>query len=141
MLQRIKRISTQSADLMGISASLLCLIHCLVFPVFISLGFIFSPSENHIHDHNHEHVHFDWHILDYLFILLAIWAVYNAVKSTQSKSIKIALWIAVSIFSIGVILHEIFDWMIIISFLSSVGLVIIHVINWKFHRKCNVIVK
>lgn len=139
MLQRIKRVSAQSADFMGISASILCLIHCLAFPVLISLGFIFSPVDNHTHEH--DHVHFDWHWMDFLFVALAIWAVYNAVKSTQSKSIKIALWIAVSIFSVGVLLHDVFSWMLYISLLASIGLVIIHIINWKYHRKCKVIVK
>lgn len=139
MLQRIRRISFQSADIMGISASILCMIHCLAFPVLISVGFIFSPVDNHIHEH--DHIHFDWHWIDFLFVALAIWAVYNAAKSTQSKSIKIALWVAVSIFSVGVLLHDVFYWMLYVSLIASIGLVIIHIINWKFHRKCNVIVK
>ena len=139
MLQVIKRISSQSADLIGISASVLCLIHCLVFPVLISAGFIFGHDDHAGHDHVHAHVH--WHWMDFLFVALAIWAVISAVKSTQSRNIKIALWLAVTIFSVGVLLHDVFSWMIFVSLIASVALVIIHIVNWKFHRKCNVIVK
>jgi hypothetical protein len=139
MLQRIRRISFQSADIMGISASILCMIHCLAFPVLISAGFIFSPVDHHIHEY--DHLHFDWHWIDFLFVAFAIWAVYNAAKSTQSKSIKIALWVAVSIFSMGVMFHDVFHWMLYLSLMGSISLVVIHIINWKFHGKCNVIVK
>ncbi len=137
MLQVIKRISSQSADMLGVSASVLCLIHCLAFPMMISMGFIFGHDEHH--DHAQGHIH--WHWMDFLFVFLAVWAVINAVKSTNSKAIKIALWSAVTFFSVGVLLHDVYEWMIYISLLSSIALVIIHIINWKFHRKCNVIVK
>lgn len=139
MLQRIRKLSFQSADIMGISASIMCMIHCLALPVLISVGFILSPVDNHIHEH--DHVHFNWHWIDFLFVALALWAVYFAVKSTQSKSIKIALWVAVSIFSIGVMFHDVFHWMLYLSLIGSIGLVVIHIINWKFHGKCNVSVK
>ncbi|MFD2037226.1 MerC domain-containing protein [Belliella marina] len=139
MLQIIKRISAQSADFMGISASVLCLIHCLAFPILISMGFIFNSDEHHHHDHDHAHIH--WHWMDFLFVFLAVWAVINAAKSTQSKAIKIALWVAVSIFSVGVLLHDVYSWMIFVSLVASISLVIIHIINWKYHRNCKVIVK
>lgn len=139
MLQRIRRLSFQSADIMGISASILCMIHCLAIPVMISIGFIFSPVDSHTHEHDHGH--FDWHWVDFIFVAFAILAVANAAKSTQSKSIKIALWVAVSIFSIGVMLHDVFNWMLYISLTASIALVIIHIINWKFHRKCKVNIK
>jgi chromate transport protein ChrA len=133
MLQIIKKLSSQSADILGISASLLCMIHCLAFPVMISLGYIFKFSDDH--DHVHEH----WHWMDYFFVFLAIWAVYNAAKNTHSKRIKIALWIAVLFFSIAILLHDINPFMIVISIGASLALVIIHIINWKYHKKCKIL--
>ncbi|MDO9551035.1 MerC domain-containing protein [Rhodonellum sp.] len=133
MLQVIKRLSAQSADVLGISASLLCMVHCLAFPLFISVGYIFQHGEEPGHDH--------WHFVDYLFIGLALWAVFHASKNTQSKGIKIALWIAVIVFSISVSLHDLAPWMVFVSVASSLALVIFHILNWKFHRKCNVIRK
>jgi chromate transport protein ChrA len=133
MLQIIKKLSSQSADILGISASLLCMIHCLALPVMISLGYIFKFSDDH--DHVHEH----WHWMDYFFVFLAIWAVYNAAKNTHSKRIKIALWIAVLFFSIAILLHDINPFMIVISIGASLALVIIHIINWKYHKKCKIL--
>ncbi len=131
MLQILRNITSRSADLLGISASVLCMIHCMVFPVFISLGFIFQHGEEHDHDH--------WHFLDYIFIALAVWAVFTATKNTNSNGIKIGLWTAVSIFAVGVALHDWNPWMVIVSFAASVELLIIHILNWKFHKKCKII--
>ncbi len=133
MLQIIKSFSSKSADLLGISASVLCMIHCMVFPVMVSMGYVFRQAEEIDHEH--------WHFLDYVFIALAVLAVVNAAKNTNSDGIKIALWIAVSIFSIGVMLHEYAPWMLVISVSASVALLIIHILNWKRHKKCNVIGK
>ncbi|WP_194972481.1 MerC domain-containing protein [Aquiflexum lacus] len=133
MLQIIKKLSSQSADILGISASLLCMIHCLAFPVMISLGYIFKFSDDH--DHVHEH----WHWMDYFFVILAIWAVYNAAKNTHSKRIKIALWIGVLFFSIAILLHDLNPFMIVISIVASLALLIIHIINWKYHKNCKIV--
>lgn len=133
MLQIIKKLSSQSADILGISASLLCMIHCLAFPVMISLGYIFKFSDDH--DHVHEH----WHWMDYFFVILAIWAVYNAAKNTHSKRIKIALWIGVLFFSIAILLHDLNPFMIVISIAASLALLIIHIINWKYHKNCKIV--
>lgn len=133
MLQTIRKLSSQSADMLGISASVLCMIHCLAFPVMISLGYLVNFSDDH--DHSHEH----WHWMDYFFVILAVWAVYNAAKNTHSMRIKIALWIAVFIFSIAILLHELNPYMIVISIAASLILLIIHIINWKYHKRCKIV--
>lgn len=133
MLQTIRKLSSQSADMLGISASVLCMIHCLAFPVMISLGYLVNFSDDH--DHSHEH----WHWMDYFFVILAVWAVYNAAKNTHSMRIKIALWIAVFIFSIAILLHELNLYMIVISIAASLILLIIHIINWKYHKRCKIV--
>lgn len=133
MLQIIRRFSTQSADMLGISASVLCMVHCLAFPVMISLGYLVKFSDDHGHAHEH------WHWMDYFFIVIAIWAVYNAAKNTHSKRIKIALWTAVLIFSIAILLHELNPLMIVISIVASLSLLIIHIINWKYHKNCKIV--
>jgi chromate transport protein ChrA len=133
MLQKIKDFSSRSADFLGISASILCMIHCMVIPVMISMGYIFKFSDEAHEEH--------WHFLDYMFIALALVAVLNAAKNTNSKVIKIALWTAVSIFSVAIFLHEINPWMIVVSVASSLALLFIHIINWKHNKKCEFIEK
>lgn len=133
MLQIIKRISNQSADMMGISASVLCMIHCLAFPVMVSLGYMARYSDDHAHDHIH------WHWMEYFFITLAVWAVFNAAKNTHSKRIKIALWTTVFIFSFAILLHDWNPWMMAVSIAASISMIIIHIINWKYHKNCKIV--
>lgn len=153
MLHYIKRLSNRSADFLGISASFLCMIHCLAIPVLVSMGYFLHSGTQHNHahgmgvfhywghqDHNHEHggFHFHWHSMDYIFVILALVAVYHAAKNTQSKEIKIGLWTAVSIFSIAILLHEWNAWMIWVSLSASIALIIIHILNWNYHKKCKI---
>jgi hypothetical protein len=133
MLQNIKRISASTADLMGISASVLCLIHCLAFPLLISFGFFFGAMDEHGHEH--------WHWLDYLFIGMAIIAVFFAAKNAHNYWIKVALWITVLLFSGAVLLHEDYPQMLFVSATLSIVLALIHTINWKNHRKCALVNK
>ncbi|EIM76691.1 ATPase P [Nitritalea halalkaliphila LW7] len=172
---------------MGMSASVLCMIHCLAVPVLISAGYFFNhvggdeansaqagiavhahhdhAHHDHDHDHDHDHAHHDhdhdhahhghshahhghahahshgsmlWHALDYVFILIALFAVYSATKKAHSKGIKITLWSAVIVFSIGVLLHDWKPEMIFVSLAASFVLVIGHYLNWKQHGACEV---
>jgi hypothetical protein len=133
MLHNLKRISASTADMIGISASLLCLIHCLAFPLLISFGFFFGAMDEHGHEH--------WHWLDYAFICLAILAVYFAAKSAHRQWIKPALWITVLLFSGAILLHEDYPFMLFVSASLSLVLALIHTINWNNHRKCSVVNK
>ncbi|MGY6559484.1 MAG: MerC domain-containing protein [Nitritalea sp.] len=186
MWQAIKQFTSKTADLMGMSASVLCMIHCLAVPVLISAGYFFnhvggeetssaqagmavhSHHDHDHHDHDHDHAHHDhdhahhdhdhaahshahhghshahshgsmlWHALDYVFILIALFAVYSATKKTHAKGIKITLWSAVIVFSIGVLLHDWMPEMIFVSLAASFVLVIGHYLNWKQQGVCEV---
>lgn len=124
MLQKIKRFSSIPADLLGISASFACLIHCLLFPFAVSLAYILPHSDGIGH----------WHEIDYLFIGLAILSVYQASKNTNFNEIKIALWVMVSFFASAVLLHDLNPWMILFSSGSSVALVVLHYKNWEMKK-------
>lgn len=143
MLQVIKRLSIPKADFLGMSASVLCMIHCLALPLFVALGFVVKNMDGHAghdhhHDHGHFHFHWDWHLLDYFFIVLALVAVYQASKQAASRAIKLALWMSVSIFSIAILLHDWNQYMLVVSLLASVALFVTHLVNWKTHKKCNI---
>ncbi|MFC0655006.1 MerC domain-containing protein [Mongoliitalea lutea] len=144
MLQVIKRLSIPKADFLGMSASVLCMIHCLAVPLFVSLGFIVKNMDGHAghHHHDHEHgyfhFHWDWHMLDYLFILLALVAVFQASKQANSRAIKLALWMSVSIFSVAILLHDLHNSMLFVSLGASLALFGTHIVNWKTHKKCNI---
>lgn len=139
MLQISKRIHIQKPDLIGISASFLCMVHCTVYPLIVSLGvFVKGPGNPPRHfGTKYQHTHSVWHWLDYIFIAFAIWAVINAVKNTHSDFIKIGLWASLTVFCFAILFHDRFDWMFFVSLSASFSLVIFHILNWKNYKTCN----
>src|SRR5690606_41552005 len=96
MLQKIKQLSVSKSDLLGISSSILCLIHCLAFPVILSAGYLLNYAQN-----GH------WHGLDYLFIVLSMIAVWVSAWTTTIPALKIAFWLALFIFSSSILSYDI----------------------------------
>ena len=113
--------SNNKADTLGILSAVLCLIHCLLFPVLI-LGGIMS-------DHWADHT--AW--MDYFFISLAIIAVVSASRNAIRNDIKFWMWLSAVWFAISVLLHDTYSVAIISSALSSVALVTVHAINFRHH--------
>jgi hypothetical protein len=137
MLQKIKQI--QKPDFLGISASFLCIVHCALYPLVVSLGIFMKTAsvKPRYFGSKYQHTHIGWHWLDYIFVALAIWAVLNAVKNTHSDFIKIGLWTSLTVFSFAILLHHQFVWMYFLSISASISLVIFHILNWKNYNKCN----
>ncbi|GAB3648877.1 hypothetical protein GCM10028791_13360 [Echinicola sediminis] len=102
----------------------------MVFPVLVSLGFVLD------HD-NHPNAHF-W---DYVFVLLAIYAVYQTNKHQKLATVKISFWVVVSLFSTSILLHDWHPAMIYISVAASIVLIGLHVFSWFSGRKCSVLKK
>src|SRR5690606_4429921 len=98
MLQRIKDIQS---DLLGISASLLCILHCLALPFLISTGNVFLFT-----DATH------WHGMDYLFIIFGLLAVYISAGKSSASSIKLGFWMFFSVFTLSVLFHDSWPGMI-----------------------------
>jgi hypothetical protein len=116
----------KNADLIGLTSSFLCIVHCLVFPVLIALSY-FSVSME-VFEH--------WHALDYIFILLSFFAVRYAVSRTAKSAMKMAFWITFLVFSAALLAHEALPWMLLVSLSASLVLMVLHVINY---RSCAVI--
>lgn len=123
MLQFTKRISSTKSDFFGIFASFLCLIHCLGAPILLSAGYFFTGrSITH------------WHGLDIIFILLGILAVVISTRDTSVPAIKLGFWVVITLFSSSILFHELWQGMVYISSLSSILLIILHFLHWKYHR-------
>lgn len=139
MLQKSKRLQFQKPDFVGISASFLCMVHCAVYPLIVSLGvFVRTSSDSpRYFGTKYQHIHSGWYWLDYIFVALAIWAVFNATKNTHSDFIKIGLWASLTVFSFSILLHHQFEGMFFLSFSASLLLVIFHILNLKSYKICN----
>ncbi|WP_394365431.1 MerC domain-containing protein [Niabella yanshanensis] len=105
-------------DLLGISAAVLCLIHCLLFPVLMLIPFGFA------HDA----------YIDLGFLLIGTAVVYNVTRNISSKSLKIAFWLAIGLISISVLLHLLFHIHSPLIYVGAVVLITAHLINFKNHR-------
>src|SRR5690606_31507504 len=120
MLQKVKQLSQSKSDVLGITSSILCLLHCLAFPVLLSLGYLFSFSAG-----GH------WHVLDYLFVCLGTVAAWASARKTPFPAVKLAFWITVSVFSLSILFHDLWAGMFYLSAGTSVLLIILHSYHWR----------
>lgn len=139
MLHKLKNFPAQVSDAIGVSASFLCIVHCLALPVLMSFGIFVQIGSNGPRHFGlkYQHAHFGWHRLDVLFVAIALWAVYVTVKNTHSLLIKIGLWCSLTVFSFATLLHDKFYGMYFVSFAASMMLIIFHILNWKYYKNIN----
>ena len=123
---QIKGLQKHS-DILGMVSAGLCLIHCIALPVFL-LSSTFSAGL--ITD--------EWHWLDYIFVGLAVLAVYFSAKRTPSPYIRTGMWFSVVIFGVALLSHEISEYAQYISMGASMVLMLLHFINIRDCKRCSV---
>lgn len=115
---------SRKADYIGITGSILCLIHCMVTPVVLLTSSLLQNSTLRI----------GYLSLDYVFIGINIIAVYFATRHYAHPVIKRSLWGFLALFSLSLVLEDaspIFEY---IAYVASAGLVISHFLNIRQHR-------
>jgi hypothetical protein len=115
---------SRKADYIGITGSVLCLIHCLITPVLMMTTAL-------MHD---EHLRIGFLSLDYVFIGVNIVAVYAATKGHVSLGIKRALWGFLTLFATGILFEDVNPVFELIGYVASAGLVMTHLVNIRQHR-------
>lgn len=115
------------SDLLGITASGLCTVHCLVAPLFFASKPLFDHHGGHAHGTGW------WASLDFIFLLLSMLAVYYSSKHTGHQSIKRWLWIAWFVFASGLLMEKfhihVATWFL---YSGSIALVLIHLLNYRY---------
>ena len=114
---------TSKADYIGITGSVLCVIHCLATPVLL-LTVNFA----------HESLKVGYLSLDYVFILVNIFAVYHATKHSHSAAIRRALWGFLGLFTACLLLEDVSELFEYAGYAASLGLVVTHLINIRTHH-------
>lgn len=115
---------SRKADYIGITGSVLCIIHCLITPVLLVTSSALQHSTLRI----------GYLSLDYVFIGVNIIAVYFATRHYAPVFIKRSLWGFLTLFSIALLLEDtdpIFEYL---AYAASAGLVITHLLNIRQHR-------
>jgi len=113
----------QRADYLGITGSVLCIIHCLITPVAVMTSTLLD----------HDTLRFGFLSLDYLFIGVNIVAVWSASRHT-SRPIRLALWSFLTLFALGLLLEDISPSAEYVAYAASLGLVFTHLANIRYCR-------
>lgn len=115
---------SRKADYIGITGSVLCIIHCLITPILLVTSSALQHSALRI----------GYLSLDYVFIGVNIIAVYFATRHYAPLLIKRSLWGFLGLFSIALLLEDTAPAFQYIAYAASAGLVITHLLNIRQHR-------
>ncbi|MFT3901946.1 MAG: MerC domain-containing protein [Niabella sp.] len=111
-------MNAKTFDWLGISAAVLCLIHCLLFPILmvIPLGI--------------EHDAY----IDSAFLLIGAVVVYRVTNNMESKKLKYTFWIAIGLIAVSVLMDLLFHFHSPLIYIGAALLITAHIINFKNHR-------
>lgn len=119
---------SRKADYIGITGSVLCIIHCLITPVLLMTTTLIQDEQLRI----------GYLSLDYVFIGVNIIAVYLATRHYAPPIIKKGLWGFLSLFTIALLLEDVAPAFEYLAYAASAGLVISHLLNIRQHRLSHV---
>ncbi len=112
------------SDWLGIIGSTLCALHCAFTPFAIAAFSALETAKN------------EWAWLDYAFIGLCLWAVFHSSKHSSSPKIRVGLWAAWSVFTVGILFEDAAEGMNYVGYTGSIALVILHVLNIRYFKHC-----
>ncbi len=117
---------TSKSDLIGTTASTLCLIHCIATP------FLFvAQAEMLGHDESHP---VWWGILDIVFLVLAYFAVWWSSETTSKRWVRYGLWISWIMLTV-IVLNEKLSFFHLPEaaiYFPTVSLIALHLYNRKY---------
>ncbi|WP_019988429.1 MerC domain-containing protein [Rudanella lutea] len=111
-------LTSHRADYVGITGSVLCLIHCLITPVLLVTS---SLLKNDV-------VRTSYLSLDYIFIGVNIVAVFFATRHAP-VGVRRALWGFLGLFAVCIILEDVSELFEYAAYVASLGLVGSHLYN------------
>jgi D-alanyl-lipoteichoic acid acyltransferase DltB (MBOAT superfamily) len=120
------KLIIQKPDVFGALASSLCVVHCLATPL---LFIAHSCSANGCSS-----TPIWWRSLDYIFLTISFFAIYQSVQTTSKKIMKYVLytnWIIL----LSLILNEKQNWLVLNEALiqiAAISLSIFHLYNLKY---------
>ncbi len=116
MLKKLPYIS----DRVGIVASVVCLVHCLIFPVLVLMR---VPLSEWLHDF--------WHSLEYIFLIVSFGAVYISARNTPKLWMRFFLWFAFAALAASVLLKHFETVFDVLAIAAAFVLIAAHIINIK----------
>lgn len=111
------KLKNLNADFIGISGSVLCILHCLLLPLFA----FWQASGEHNTDN---------HFWDYFFVAISLYAVYNSLRHAARVYIKVMLVGGWAIFMLATLIEQ-----HLLMQIGSFLLILAHSLNLYFCRK------
>ncbi len=105
-------------DAVGISAAVLCLIHCIIFPLLliVPLGISHNPY------------------IDLAFLCIGTRVVFRVTQKIDNRRLKLLFWVSIALIFISVLTDIIFEVHIPLIYVGTAGLITGHLINFKNHK-------
>ncbi|MDN3693100.1 MerC domain-containing protein [Chryseobacterium tructae] len=105
-------------DAVGISAAVLCLIHCIVFPLLliIPLGISHNPY------------------IDLTFLIIGTLVVYRQTRQVSNNWLQILFWISLGFIAVSILIDLLFEIHLPLIYIGAAGLITAHIINFKNHK-------
>lgn len=123
-------INRYKSDYLGALTSFLCLIHCVVTPIFYVINVKSFCCQSSAPTW--------WRSLDYIFLVISFFTIYWSIKNTSKNWMKLALGVNWFLLSF-IILNEHFIWFPLEGYaiyFPSLSLILLHIYNAKYCR-CN----
>ncbi|WP_347051276.1 MerC domain-containing protein [Flavobacterium olei] len=116
----MKKLSTPFYDILGISSATICLVHCLIFPLLtiLPLGTSHNP------------------FIDLLFASVGLFAILKIIKKS-SLLVSSVLVVSMGLIWISILAELFLEIHVDLIYFGGIGMVIGHLINYKFHKKQN----
>ena len=121
---------TSKSDVIGAAASGLCLIHCLATPfLFVAQAGLLTNGKSHPQW---------WGILDLVFLLISLIAIWWSAKATSKKWMRMALWVSWSVLAVVVANEKLSLFPIAEQavYVPAVSLIFFHLYNRRYCQ-CN----
>ncbi|UWX61809.1 MerC domain-containing protein [Chryseobacterium oranimense] len=105
-------------DAVGISAAVLCLIHCIAFPLLmiVPLGISHNP------------------FIDLIFLIIGAVVVYRVTRNMARNWLKFLFWSSIVLIAVSVLADLIFEIHIPLIYVGAAGLITGHILNFKNHK-------
>ena len=119
-------ISTIKPDSIGALASSLCLIHCLATPFL----FVAKTCTDTCCDSSPAW----WFFVDYMFLIISCWAVYQSTQNTSKKFMKPLLWGLWSLLFFAIV-NEKLLWVVMsknVTYTIAISLALVHLYSLRY---------
>lgn len=124
-LHKMDRFFGINWDFAGFSASLICALHCVLTPVFISLGV--SSSAYFLHDHS-----FDIIILA-IGLIVALFSLFKDLLQHKNPLPTLLALVGFGLLSYSILSHQ--HNHLLFSLLGAGFIGTAHILNWRISRK------